>query len=431
MESINNRPLIMKVTTAVMCFLILITGNVMYKHGKIFAEHAAALAKAATSTLIAGNASAIATAAVSINSSKATKFSRSTIIPFVIFYQGSQGSTWLLEALSEYRGVCILGNELIDRIKDNDKKIAFIEHATQKPEENSGFKSWKQSLVDLTAEKPSEFDHVIMDKCRGEEFAYGYKARLTIEEMKYVLNKDTQLRLDIRVIILSRNPVKQSLSAYRRNFEAHDQRKVNFLKLQMEESCRDHSKREPVCKEKIDAFEAAKNHKSTDLDTAKFKNEMAIHTNYYLGINKLLHSLGSKTQQNILHVKYEDMVTNMDKLMKSQVLPFLGIAEGTSAAKKDPKKISRQFFSEKATPDLLCGAVADFKNFCALIRTSFASPSTSGLEKLPIMNYTNVDACTSGVNVSKASSKGSSSKPVACCPRCCDKAPSAKEVLCV
>jgi hypothetical protein len=42
---------------------------------------------------------------------------------FIILYTGSQGSTWLVETLSEYNGVCIAGNELIDRVKVSKKRL--------------------------------------------------------------------------------------------------------------------------------------------------------------------------------------------------------------------------------------------------------------------------------------------------------------------
>lgn len=127
----------------------------------------------------------------------------------IVLYHGSQGSTWFMEALSEYTGVCILGNELIDRIVDDSKRFDFIEQAAQAPRDSDAFKIWKRSMFAHTTETPSKFDVRLFDKCDGTESVFGFKARLNFGEMKFIFAPEMQAKYNIKIIILSRNPVKQ------------------------------------------------------------------------------------------------------------------------------------------------------------------------------------------------------------------------------
>lgn len=191
------------------------------------------------------------------------RYPNSSKTSFIVLYHGSQGSTWFVETLSEYRGICILGNELIDRVKDKYRRLAFIEQATQAPNDQLSFSGWKTSMFNLATEPTSPMDAKLFGKCSGIETVLGYKARLSFEEMKYVLSNDVQSRLGIKVIVLSRNPVKQAVSAYRRDYEHHDQRIFNMLVHQAEDHCLDRSPSNPYCKEKADELLAAKRFQSS------------------------------------------------------------------------------------------------------------------------------------------------------------------------
>ena len=109
-------------------------------------------------------------------------------------------------------------------------------------------------MFDLATELSSPMDRRMFDKCNGSEVAVGYKARFSFEEMKYVFSDDVQSRLGIKVIILSRNPVKQALSAFRRDFEHHDQRNFNMLLHAAEHSCKNKSLTDAICLNRVIRF---------------------------------------------------------------------------------------------------------------------------------------------------------------------------------
>jgi hypothetical protein len=41
---------------------------------------------------------------------------------YVVLYDGSQGSTWFMKIINDYIDTCNIGNELIDRILDKQKR---------------------------------------------------------------------------------------------------------------------------------------------------------------------------------------------------------------------------------------------------------------------------------------------------------------------
>ena len=136
--------------------------------------------------------------------------------PFLIVYHGSQGSTWFVQSLSEYKSICIIGNELIDRVKGSSKRIKFIDKAAHPPPsgDRKFLLNWRQDLFQLATENPSPYDIKMFAKCQGSELAYGYKARLTLDELKWILMSNEFKSLGVKVIFLNRNPVKQGESVY-------------------------------------------------------------------------------------------------------------------------------------------------------------------------------------------------------------------------
>ena len=100
------------------------------------------------------------------------------VTSFVILYTGSQGSSWFVESLSEYKGVCVIGNELIDRVTVDHQRFNFIDSATRSPRnplDTTAFLEWKKLIYAQATEQPSKFDKAIFGKCNGTETVFGYK----------------------------------------------------------------------------------------------------------------------------------------------------------------------------------------------------------------------------------------------------------------
>jgi hypothetical protein len=52
--------------------------------------------------------------------------------------------------------MCLIGNELIDRVTKSDERLNFIQEATQPPQRNAtAFKQWKKRMVAMASEDPS------------------------------------------------------------------------------------------------------------------------------------------------------------------------------------------------------------------------------------------------------------------------------------
>lgn len=339
------------------------------------------------------------------NFSAITKFPQTQITPFIALYHGSQGSTWFVEALSELNGVCVVGNELIDRVTELDDRMNFIERATQPPKGNmSAFENWEMGIKKLASQDPSPYDIKFMAKCFGNETAFGYKARLSFEEMRYVFSDDVQSRLHIKIIILSRNPVKQSLSAYRRDFEHHDQRVINGLAQSVDNRCRDRDPSNPYCADKVREYEKAKSYTST-IDFVKFKFELFNHLQYYQERDKELGRLmGGDHAANVMEISYEEMEENMEATLRDKILPFLNIRPGSVEAQVNIHKKSKDFFRVKATQHLMCEAIANFSTMCDFMRTNATLLMKNGRVftgmvgpmNMTLLQYTNVDACPEG-----------------------------------
>lgn len=329
------------------------------------------------------------------NISEVTRYQSSPITPFIALYHGSQGSTWFVEALSELNGVCLLGNELIDRVTQGNNRLTFIETATQPPQKNKiAFEAWKQQIVLLASENPSPYDGRYLSNCWGNETVFGYKARLNFQEMRYIFSDDVQSRLGIKIFILSRNPIKQSLSAYRRDFEHHDQRVVNFLASVVDAKCA-RNKNSPFCIDKIREYENAKAHIST-IDFAKYRRELRLHLQYYNERTKELAEVitshnSRNILQNILELTYEEMEDDMEATLKEKILPFLNIDKHSVSAQVNALKQTKDFFRIKSTPHLLCQAISNFNSFCEFMRQN--TTELQGMLSESLLEYANVDAC--------------------------------------
>lgn len=364
-------------------------------------------------------------------------------IPFLILYHGSQGSTWFVQEFSEYEGICMVGNELIDRVDDPNNRISFIENAASSfPTNFQTMIEWKHKLFNLASQSPSVYDIKIFGKCNGLELAYGYKARLSPGEIKFVLSPLTQNSLRIKVIVVSRNPVKQALSEYRRNNEKHDQRHINDLIHEVKRFCGDNlsvSNEMDInseCKERVTKLEEAKNFKSY-VQPDQFKDILDRTLNYYVETKAILDSIEPTLpfgkDATLLDITYEEMLKGMGTLIHYKIFPFFGIDKDSPEANKDPSTfVLRDFFDTKATQDLMCEAVQNYNDFCADMKRMYGSGDAVAVGPMShtVMGFFDVDACGAAVDTTAAeaarttgvdggpSTDSQAARRLSCCPRC-------------
>lgn len=325
---------------------------------------------------------------------------------FVVLYFGSQGSSWFAETLSNMKDVCVIGNELIDRVKGWENRTNFMNTAVHVPDHNiADFEEWRNRLFSLASEPPSDLDKHSFGKCTGHELSFGYKARLSLEEIQFIASPPQLNDFNTKIVVLNRNPVTQALSAYRRDVDHHDQRRINGMISHMAVKC-DPATGVPEDCDRLKKILQLFQQRKAVVDGQKFKSELIKHLKYYDEQKNDLSSLGNSTVE-VLHVSYEEMEASMDSLMLQKVRPFLNLSTDTMDI-YEQKKVEADFFKMKASQSRLCDAIENYNDFCENIRKMFSGDAEfaenefdakelsrpGGPDNMTIIEYANVDACS-------------------------------------
>lgn len=158
----------------------------------------------------------------------ALNFSQATT-PFVVLFESSSGSSWLMQVLAEHPRVCAVHFEPIDNISmassaDHAMRLRWLETLWSSPESTSSasWEAWRSSLTAFSTFGQLSLIRASLGRCstRRPLIAFGLKARLSrlLGDRAAVagLMKLTARR-GVRVVHLSRrNLIKQAIAEYRR-----------------------------------------------------------------------------------------------------------------------------------------------------------------------------------------------------------------------
>lgn len=280
---------------------------------------------------------------------------------FVIVFQGSQGSSFLIEMLAQLQDICIVGYEPLGEVSGDTaiKKLKRLLYPG-----NFSFNKYKSNIEKLVDSR----EH--FDKCNGNELIYGLKARLSAYTLRALLNSPSFSHT--KFIILQRNMIKQAVGTYRRKHCGLGQFELR-MKLEQKKS-----------PEEIENF---KNRKC-NVQLAPLRS-LCLH--YWKQHNANKNFLEGKGR--VMSVSYEDIMTNVTAAIDNKIAPFVGA------------RLARKFYRppslQKASPDLLCRSIENFDAVCGMVRADLPAP---------FMSWMNADSCKS---------RNSNMQPgLDCCPVC-------------
>ena len=149
------------------------------------------------------------------------------VVPFVVLFESSSGSSWLMQELSALPEVCAIGFEPIDNISmasaaDHTQRLRWLRTLwTPQRASASEWLDWQAALQRASVFGQDDAIRRSLARCRrADTVAYGLKARLSrllSDEPSMVRVAALMAEQGVRVVRLSRrNVIKQALAEYRR-----------------------------------------------------------------------------------------------------------------------------------------------------------------------------------------------------------------------
>ena len=149
------------------------------------------------------------------------------VVPFVVLFESSSGSSWLMQELSALPEVCAIGFEPIDNISmasaaDHTLRLRWLRTLwTPQRGSASEWLDWQAALQRASVFGQDDAIRRSLAGCRrADAVAYGLKARLSrllSDEPSMVRVAALMAEQRVRVVRLSRrNVIKQALAEYRR-----------------------------------------------------------------------------------------------------------------------------------------------------------------------------------------------------------------------
>ena len=144
-------------------------------------------------------------------------------VPFVVLFESSSGSSWLMQELSARPDVCAIGFEPIDNITmasaaDHALRLRWLRTLwTPRRESAAAWAEWQAALRRASVFGQDEAIRRSLGGCRrADAVAFGLKARLS----RLLNDERTMARLGallkerrVRIVRLTRrNPIKQALA---------------------------------------------------------------------------------------------------------------------------------------------------------------------------------------------------------------------------
>ena len=289
-------------------------------------------------------------------------------VPFVVLFESSSGSSWLMSELAAHPQLCVVQFEPIDNITmasaaDHAARIRWLSTLWAPQRADGGaWARWKSALVAASVFGQLPAIEASLARCnRTAAVAFGLKARLS-----RLLSHEPSLQQlaalmavrGVRVVQLSRrNRVKQALAEYRRlhaglgQFRAAADGGGGERRRRRRRRGADGA---PSAHVELALFEKAvtavrRSHRLTDRVTPYLQKLPALKIAY----EELLYEHAASVRR-VLHF-----------LLGEHALPLPAAA---AAAAPAPPPGSTTY--RKATPDRLCEAVSNYAELCAKYRKS-------------------------------------------------------------
>lgn len=322
------------------------------------------------------------------------------VVPFVVLFESSSGSSWLMQELSALPEVCAIGFEPIDNISmasaaDHTLRLRWLRTLwTPQRASASEWLDWQAALQRASVFGQDDAIRRSLARCRrADAVAFGLKARLSrllSDEPSMVRVAALMAEQGVRVVRLSRrNVIKQALAEYRRLHAGLGQfrrRSANASIPSIEVELR-------LFKRALQArwLSHTRNHARTMMHTRYLKDDLeprssftcpalvvtAMHVFQAVSRSRRLSSrvLTYAPTQPLLSLSYEEMLGEHAAAMR-RLAAFLGLPAAASSASATgggegsvsdgggggggaaPPRYS------KATPDRLCAAIANYRAVC-------------------------------------------------------------------
>lgn len=308
------------------------------------------------------------------------------VVPFVILFESSSGSSWLMQLLSAHKSVCAVGFEPIDNISlgaptDHAARLRWLKLLwTPRRENESAWVGWQEDLKHASIFGQEALIARSLASCsqrgRAQLSAFGLKARLP-----RLLNDHDSVRglvdlaasHDVHVIRLTRsNRIKQALAEYNRLRAGRGQ----FAKAS-----------------------GGGGDSAVVVDLRAFARALRDVERSHRLASTLLERLSP--QQPTLSLMYEDLLSRHETTVRA-VAAFLRLrpaslpGHGSAVASAPPVGSAPTVryaptagslptvgsaTLRKATPDRLCEAVANFRELCrAYVGSEYATFFTDGCD---------------------------------------------------
>lgn len=271
------------------------------------------------------------------------------VVPFVLLFESSSGSSWLMQLIGSHPQACTVGFEPIDNItmsshSDHDARLHWLELLWRPLRDDN--RSWTRWRAELQRSSVfGQFSQVSqsLETCeeRGAKqlVAFGLKARLSrLLNDEASVHSLTQLAaaLHVRIIRMTRvNRIKQALAEYNRHHAGRGQFK---------------------------SASAGAGSVAVMVDLKLFARALReverSHRLASIMLGKLL------PHQPILLLTYEDLLSRHEETIRA-VTEFLHLSATPILQSSQRPVSSNSSMLRKATPDRLCEAVSNYKQLCS------------------------------------------------------------------
>jgi hypothetical protein len=286
-----------------------------------------------------------------------------SIESFVIVFQGSQGSSFLIEMLAQLQDICIIGYEPLGEA-NSDRSTNLLKKFLYPG--NSSFEQYKSAISGLIDSR----EH--FDKCNGKETIYGIKARLSPFRLNSIMKSPAFSKT--KFIVLERNMVKQAVGTYRRKNCGLGQFELR-VKIEQKKS-----------QDEINNFK----NKKCNVQLAPLRS-LCLHYWKHRDASKEV----LRRKDRVMSISYEEIMLNVSYVIDRKIAPFLSA--------RSARKVRRPPSLQKASPDLLCRSVENFGAVCEMVKMDLPPA---------FRQWMNADSCT------KAGSDADGHVGGDCCPEC-------------
>lgn len=287
------------------------------------------------------------------------------VVPFVVVFESSSGSSWLLQLLGSHPAICAIGFEPIDNISmssasDHALRIRWLDRLwTPRIEGGEEWASWMSELQAASVFGQLPIIQQSLQRCDWRRSrAFGLKARLSrLLTAPRAIERLAQLvrRRGVRIIRLSRrNRIKQALAEYNRLHAGLGQ----FVRSGV--AAGTHRPGNATASSHAMGVQVDLERFGVALRAVERSRRLTSHVLSELGLEKGL------------SLEYELLLSETDAAL-GKVADLLRLSPEPMLVQQRQQQAGSGGALRKATSDRLCLAVANYRQLCqAYVRTDYA-----------------------------------------------------------